>query len=113
MTTGEPGNDRTPPRLGDAQIEERLRSLPGAEGVRARALSQANMTGQNQPVFADFYRGDDSVYDHSIVKGRAPKAAGEIVAGPAFLTPHGLMLGDRVTLELNGRKITATSWVSS
>lgn len=108
VTTGGSGNDRTPPRLGDAQIEERLRSLPGAEGVRARALSQANMTGQNQPVFADFYRGDDSVYDHSIVKGRAPKAAGEIVAGPAFLTQRGLKLGDRVTLELNGRKLTAT-----
>ncbi|WP_031072562.1 ABC transporter permease [Streptomyces sp. NRRL S-118] len=108
VTTGGSGNDRTPPRLGDAQIEERLRSLPGAEGVRARALSQANMTGQNQPVFADFYRGDDSVYDHSIVKGRAPKAAGEIVAGPAFLTQRGLKLGDRVTLELNGRKLTVT-----
>ncbi|MFJ3883360.1 FtsX-like permease family protein [Streptomyces sp. NPDC090077] len=108
VTTGGSGNDRTPPRLGDVQIEERLRSLPGAQGVRARALSQANMTGQNQPVFADFYRGDNSVYDHTIVKGRAPKAAGEIVAGPAFLTQRGLKLGDRVTLELNGRKIIAT-----
>ncbi|MFF9914775.1 FtsX-like permease family protein [Streptomyces sp. NPDC013457] len=108
VTSEGSGNDRTPPRLGDAQIEERLRSLPGADGVRARALSQANMSGQTQPVFADFYRGDDSVYEHSIVKGRAPKAAGEIVAGPAFLTQRGLKLGDRVTLELNGRRITAT-----
>ncbi|MFD8145331.1 FtsX-like permease family protein [Streptomyces sp. NPDC059708] len=108
VTTEGAGPDRTPPRLSDVQIEERLRSLPGAEGVRARALSQANMTGQTQPVFADFYRGDDSVYEHTIVKGRAPAAAGEIVAGPAFLTQRGLKLGDRVTLELSGRKITAT-----
>lgn len=108
VMTGGAGNDRTPPRLSDTRIEERLRSLPGAEGVRARALSQANMTGQTQPVFADFYRGDDSLYDHTIVKGRAPSAAGEIVAGPAFLTQRGLRLGDRVMLELNGRKITAT-----
>ncbi|MEU6443609.1 FtsX-like permease family protein [Streptomyces sp. NPDC047046] len=108
VTTGGSGNDRTPPRLSDPRIENRLRSLPGAEGVRARALSQANMTGQTQPVFVDFYRGDDSLYEHAIVKGRAPAAAGEIVAGPAFLTQRGLKLGDRVTLELNGRKITAT-----
>lgn len=108
VTTGGSGNDRTPPRLSDPQIEKRLRSLPGAQGVRARALSQANMTGQTQPIFADFYRGDDSLYDHTIVKGRAPAAAGEIVAGPAFLTQRGLKLGDRVALELNGRKITAT-----
>ncbi|WP_326783552.1 FtsX-like permease family protein [Streptomyces sp. NBC_00151] len=108
VTTGGSGNDRTPHRLSDPQIEKRLRSLPGAEGVRARALFQVNMTGQTQPVFADFYRGDDSLYEHTIVKGRAPAAAGEIVAGPAFLTQRGLKLGDRVTLELNGRKITAT-----
>ncbi|MEU3724836.1 ABC transporter permease [Streptomyces sp. NPDC031705] len=108
VTTGGSGDDRTVPRLSDAQIEERLRALPGAEGVRARALSQASMTGQNQPVFADFYRGDGSLYAHTIVKGRAPAAAGEIVAGPAFLTQHGLKIGDRTTLELSGKKITAT-----
>ncbi|MEL5955285.1 FtsX-like permease family protein [Streptomyces sp. CLV115] len=108
VTTGGSSNDRTPPRLSDPQIETRLRSLPGAEEVRARALSQVNTTGQTQPVFADFYRGDDSWYEHTIVKGRAPAGAGEIVAGPAFLTQRGLKLGDRATLELNGRKITAT-----
>ncbi|MEV7729583.1 ABC transporter permease [Streptomyces sp. NPDC087917] len=109
VTAGTSGDDgAAPPRLGDAQIEERLRSLPGARAVRARALAQANMTGQTQPVFADFYRGDASSYERSIVRGRAPAAAGEIVAGPAFLTQRGLVLGDRVTLELNGRKITAT-----
>ncbi|MEG3626481.1 FtsX-like permease family protein [Streptomyces poriticola] len=108
VTTGGSGDDRTPPRLSDLQIEERLRSLPGAEEVRARALSQANMTGQTQPVFADFYRGDDSLYEHTIVKGRAPAAAGEIVAGPSFLTQRGLKVGDRVALELNGRQVSAT-----
>lgn len=108
VTTEGPGKGRTPPRLGDVQIEEQLRSLPGARGVRARALSQANMTGQTQPVFADFYRGDSSSYDHSIVEGRAPAVAGEIVAGPAFLTQRGLKIGDRITLELNGRKVTVT-----
>ncbi|MCX5206164.1 FtsX-like permease family protein [Streptomyces sp. NBC_00237] len=102
------GDATTAPRLSDTQIEEKLRALPGVQGVRARAFSQANLTGQNQHVYADFYRGDTSLYEHTIVKGRAPKAAGEIVAGPAFLTQRGLKIGDRTTLELNGRKITAT-----
>ncbi|MDY0811653.1 FtsX-like permease family protein [Kitasatospora purpeofusca] len=108
VETGSPGNSRPTPLLGDQQVEDRLRSLPGAVGVRARALSQASMAGQSQPVFADFYRGDDSSYDHVIVKGRAPAAAGEIVAGPAFLTQRGLKLGDRVALELNGRTVSVT-----
>ncbi|MFF1712302.1 FtsX-like permease family protein [Streptomyces sp. NPDC058268] len=109
VTTGGSGDGgRTAPRLSDQQIEARLSALPGAKGVRARAFSQASMTGQHQSVFADFYRGDNSLYEHTIVKGRAPKAAGEIVAGPAFLTQRGLKIGDRTTLELNGKKITAT-----
>ncbi|MCT9087518.1 ABC transporter permease [Streptomyces sp. ASQP_92] len=108
VTTGGSGPDKTPPRLTDPGIEERLRSLPGAQGVRARALSQATMTGQPQAIFADFYRGDDAAYDDAIVEGRAPTGAGEVVAGPTFLTQRGLKLGDRITLELNGRKTTAT-----
>ncbi|MFG3055494.1 FtsX-like permease family protein [Kitasatospora sp. NPDC048239] len=108
VEAGGPGNGRTAPLLGDREIEERLRSLPGAVGVRARALAQAGMTGQSQPVFADFYRGDDSSYSHLIVKGRAPVAAGEVVAGPSFLTQRALKVGDRVVLELNGRQVSVT-----
>lgn len=96
------------PALGDEEVERRLRSLPGAEAVRARALSQAGLVGQSQPVFADFYRGDDSAYENGIARGRAPRAAGEVVAGPAFLRQRGLEIGSRVTLELNGRQLSAT-----
>ncbi|WP_371619048.1 FtsX-like permease family protein [Streptomyces sp. NBC_00454] len=106
--TGGPGNGGTAPLLSDQQIEERLRSLPGVVGVRARALSQASMTGQSQPIYVDFYRGDASSYDHVLAKGRAPTAVGEIVAGPAFLTQRGLKVGDRVALELNERRVSAT-----
>ncbi|WP_405921073.1 FtsX-like permease family protein [Streptomyces sp. NBC_00122] len=108
VEAGGPGNDRTPPLLGDPQIEERLRSLPGAARVRARAFTQANLTGQTQPVYADFYRGDDALYADTIVRGRGPAAPGEVVAGPAFLKERGLKVGDRVALELGGRKISAT-----
>lgn len=105
---GTAGNHGTPPLLGDAQIEERLRSLPGAATVRARALAQVTLAGQAQPAFANFHRGDTSAYAHEIARGRLPDAAGEIVAGPSFLTERGLEIGDRVVLELNGGQLPAT-----
>ncbi|MGO4460658.1 FtsX-like permease family protein [Streptomyces sp. M-16] len=104
VSAGGPGNGRTPPALTDPQIEDRLRALPGTAGVRARALSQAHLAGQAQTVFADFYRGDASRDPYRIVRGRAPEAEGEVVAGPAFLTQRGLAIGDRTTLELHGRQ---------
>ncbi|MFD9405985.1 FtsX-like permease family protein [Streptomyces sp. NPDC059989] len=100
--------DRPPPLLGDAQIEERLRSLPGARHVRARGLAEVGLVGQTQPAFANFYRGNDSSYAYEIVEGRLPGAAGEIAAGPAFLAQRGLRIGDRVTLELDGRQVPTT-----
>ncbi|MFB8398891.1 ABC transporter permease [Streptomyces yangpuensis] len=108
VEAGGPAGGRTAPLLGDARIEEHLGSLPGAVGVRARALAQVTLVGQSRPAFADFYRGDDTSYAGRIADGRMPRAAGEVVAGPAFLTQRGLRLGDRVTLALNGRQTTAT-----
>lgn len=108
VDAGEPAEGRAAPLPGDAQIEERLRSLPGAAGVRARALAQVTLVGQSRPAFADFYRGDDASSAGRIVAGRMPEAAGEFVAGPAFLTQNGLRLGDRVTLALGGRQTSAT-----
>ncbi|MFE2326972.1 FtsX-like permease family protein [Streptomyces sp. NPDC059385] len=100
--------DRPLPLLGDARIEERLRALPGTEHVRARGLAEVSLVGQTQPAFANFYRGNDSSNAYEIVEGRLPDAAGEIVAGPSFLSQRGLKLGDRVTLELNGRQVPTT-----
>ncbi|MET9608171.1 FtsX-like permease family protein [Streptomyces sp. NPDC006512] len=105
VMTGAPLNGIPPLRLGDAETEERLRSLPGARGVRARALSQVSLVGYAQPAFADFYRGDLTSYAATLADGRVPRAAGEVVAGPAFLTERGLAVGDEVTLELNGGRV--------
>ncbi|MFF3087024.1 ABC transporter permease [Streptomyces nojiriensis] len=108
VAAGGPLNERPAPVLGDGPTEERLRSLPGATGVRARGLAQVNLVGQVRPVFANFYRGDDPAAAGRIARGREARAAGEITAGPAFLTQNGLKVGDRVTLAMNGRQVAAT-----
>ncbi|MEV6950435.1 FtsX-like permease family protein [Streptomyces sp. NPDC051183] len=108
VLTGAPDGRGRPPAIGDAQIEERLRSLPGAQRVEARALSQVSLVGHTQPAFANFYRGDLPPAAGQIVAGRLPRGAGEIVVGPQFLTERGLSVGDKVTLALNGRQVPST-----
>ncbi|WKD36370.1 ABC transporter permease [Streptomyces xanthophaeus] len=108
VEAGGPLNDRPALALGDGPTEDRLRALPGATGVRARGLAQVSLVGQVRPVFANFYRGDDPAAAGRIARGREARAAGEITAGPAFLTQNGLKVGDRVTLALNGRQVAAT-----
>ncbi|MEU2080618.1 ABC transporter permease [Streptomyces albus] len=96
------------PRPSVRQTEQRLRSLPGADQVTTRALSKVGLTGYTQPVFANFYRGDTRHLASGIVSGHWPAKAGEAAAGPAFLNQHGLSVGDRVTLHLDGKQAPVT-----
>jgi putative ABC transport system permease protein len=95
------------PDLTDAQIEARLRALPDARRVTARALIDLRVVGQTQPLFANFYRGDSATDDEPVVDGRPPAGPGEIAAGPAVLAQRGLAVGDRVTLDVGGRQVRA------
>ncbi len=108
VQSGSPAAGRTASELSDRQIEQRLRSLPGADRVTARALTKVRLAGYTQTVFANFYRGDTQDLASEIVKGRWPAGAGEAAAGPAFLSQHGLSVGDRVTVQLNGKQTPVT-----
>ncbi|MFM9593403.1 ABC transporter permease [Streptomyces scabiei] len=99
---------RDAPRQSDRQTERRLRSLPGAEQVTARALTKVRLAGYTQTVFANFYRGDTQDLASGVVEGHWPARAGEAAAGPAFLDQHGLSVGDRVTVQLNGTQASVT-----
>ncbi|MEV8530731.1 ABC transporter permease [Streptomyces sp. NPDC051211] len=101
-------DDRTTPALDDAEIEKRLRSLPGAQGVTARALTRVGIVGHTETRFVDFYRGENPPDAERVVEGRYVRGPGEAVAGPPFLTRHGLKVGDRITLELGGRRAEVT-----
>ncbi|MEV4231582.1 FtsX-like permease family protein [Streptomyces bobili] len=108
VQAGSPANGQTAPKLSDRQTEQRLRSLPGAERVAARALTKVSLAGYTQTVFANFYRGDTQDLASGIVKGHWPAGAGEAVAGPTFLNQHGISVGDRVTIQLNGKQAPVT-----
>ncbi|MFH9352017.1 ABC transporter permease [Kitasatospora sp. NPDC017646] len=98
------------PKLTPAQTEAMLRATPGAERVSTRGLVRVGLVGYTQPVFADFYGGDDiaNVKRLQAVEGRVATGPNEIEAGPSFLKQHGLKVGDRLTLDLDGRKLTVT-----
>ncbi|MGK5697938.1 ABC transporter permease [Streptomyces sp. URMC 128] len=108
VQAGSPTRGRTAETPSDRQTERRLRSLPGADQVTARALTKVSIAGYTQPVFANFYRGDTQDLASEIVKGHWPAGAGEAAAGPAFLNQHGLSVGDRVTIHLNGKQAPVT-----
>ncbi|MFD5431236.1 FtsX-like permease family protein [Kitasatospora sp. NPDC127067] len=98
------------PRLTPEQTEAMLHAAPGAERVSVRGLVRIGIVGQPQPVFANFY-GGDAMVDHrrlDVVEGRPATGLNEVEAGPAFLDQHGIKIGDRLTLVLDGRQTTVT-----
>ncbi|MFD8748974.1 ABC transporter permease [Streptomyces sp. NPDC059616] len=108
VQVGTPAQGRHVPKLDDSQIEARLRSLPGAERVTARALTKVRLAGTTNTVFVNFYRGDAPAEAEQIVKGHWPSGPGEVAVGPSFLKQHGLAVGDRTTMYLNGRQTGVT-----
>ncbi|MFK3729453.1 ABC transporter permease [Streptomyces sp. NPDC088090] len=105
---GSEAGGQTPPVLGDAEIERRLRAVPGVATVTARAFTKASLAGAGGTVFVDFYRGDRADSAEPVVRGHRPTGPGEVAAGPSFLAQHGLAVGDRTTLQLEGRRLHVT-----
>lgn len=108
VVVGTPGSGHPLPKRSDAQIEALLLALPGANQITARALQQASLVGYPAPIYVNFYRGDTSSAAKEIVEGHMPQAPGDVVVGPPFLSQRGLAVGDRITLELAGRRVPTT-----
>ncbi|MFC9429853.1 FtsX-like permease family protein [Streptomyces sp. NPDC056987] len=105
----DPGAGGAAPELDDRGIEARLRALPGTDRITVRALTKARLTGSGTATpFLDFYWGDTRPLADRIVQGHWPGGPREIAAGPGFLKQNGLAVGDRTTLDLNGRQLPVT-----
>ncbi|WP_433424794.1 ABC transporter permease [Microtetraspora malaysiensis] len=95
-------------QLSDSQIEARLRALPGADRVTARAFTKVLLAGSTDTVFLNLYRGEPPAAAEQIVHGRWPSGPGEVAAGPGFLAQHGLAVGDRTVVYLSGKQLGVT-----
>lgn len=100
---------QTEPKLTDRQMEAMLRSLPGVARVNAQGIVGVGLAGYAQPSTGFFLRGDEDLDTaRQIVEGRPIGGPDELVASPAFLSQHGLSVGDRVTMQLDGRQTAVT-----
>lgn len=110
VQTAQFAGNTTAPKLTPAQTEAMLRATPGAERVSVRGLVRVGLVGHTQQSFANFYGGDDIANSKrlAVVKGRPATGPDEIEAGPGFLRQHGLRIGDRLTLDLDGRRLAVT-----
>ena len=96
------------PERDDREIEELLRSRPGVARLTAMTPVQLHMLGDTQGIWCWFMRGDSQATGDPLLKGRWVAGADEAVASTPFLRKHGLAVGDRLTLELDGRRQAVT-----
>ncbi|MEY9842106.1 FtsX-like permease family protein [Streptacidiphilus sp. EB103A] len=108
IQTGSTAAGQALPTLSDAQDEAVLRSLPGVRQFAANASLVVHVIGYTQPTTAFFFRGDPPAASYQMVKGHWLDGPGQAVVGPQFLAQHGLAIGDRLTLQLNGRSAAMT-----
>ncbi|MFC6020481.1 FtsX-like permease family protein [Plantactinospora solaniradicis] len=99
-----------PSTLTEPQIEALLRSLPGTARVTVNLDLDFSLVGSTQPVVVTFLRGDVDTqgYPDQLVEGRWLSRPGEVVVPSTLLRERGLAVGDRITLELDGRQGAVT-----
>ncbi|WP_199520252.1 FtsX-like permease family protein [Kitasatospora sp. MBT63] len=102
------GASTTPPTDTDAEIEAKLRALPGTARLAAAAPVRVHLAGAPQPLRAWFLRGDREIARSALAAGRWYSGPDEAVVGAPFLKKHGVRVGDRLTLDLDGRQHTVT-----
>ncbi len=100
-----PGEATTEPKLGDAEDEALLRSLPGARRVMATSEQPVLIVSRNQSAGILFVRGDSSL-GPQILSGHRPARRGEVAAPSRFLNRQGLSVGDTFSVQLNDRRTT-------
>jgi ABC-type lipoprotein release transport system permease subunit len=94
----------------DAQVEDLLRGLPDAARVTAVFQLPVTTVGQTQPLPVSFLRGDYSAmgYRDVLTAGRWMTGPGEAIMPSEFTRERGLAIGNRLTLEIDGRRTVVT-----
>lgn len=102
--------NRTGTTRSDAEIEALLRGLPHTARVAALLELSVSAVGQSQALDVVFGRGDVAGmgYKDQLQAGRWMAQPDEVVAPTQLLRERGLAVGDKLTLELDGRRKTVT-----
>ena len=66
------------------------------------------LAGTQTDLRATFYRGDYAQLGYRILDGRWFDGPGQVVVSERFLRQHGLAVGDRITLQTQGKSVRAT-----
>jgi putative ABC transport system permease protein len=109
---GQPPPQSAPQTTGrtDSQVEALLRGLPDVARVAAIMGIPVSALGQTQPLRVNFVRGDYASmgYEDELTEGRWMTRPGETVVPSEVMRERGLAIGDRVTLQLDGRRTDLT-----
>lgn len=103
-----PGSSIGAPPLDDPMLAGELAALPGVTDVGAALHTTVNVNGSTVPAvpaMARFYRADAALLP-AVAAGRQPAAAGEATAAAKFLARNGLHLGDSITIDYRGVRVT-------
>jgi predicted lysophospholipase L1 biosynthesis ABC-type transport system permease subunit len=92
------------------EVEALLRGIPGAERVGASYGRKYSVAGQSEPLQVDFVRGDVAAMGHErqLLTGRWMAGPDEVVAPTELLNKRHLNVGDTLTLERAGTRMTLT-----
>ncbi|MFC7529647.1 FtsX-like permease family protein [Actinoplanes sp. GCM10030250] len=94
----------------DAEVEQMLRGIPGAERVAVVVGREVTRLGDSEPILVNFARGDvaEMGYKDQVLEGRWIEAADEVVAPSQLLNERGLTIGEQLNLEIGGVRSTYT-----
>ncbi len=95
------------PAKSDAEDAAMLRALPGTVQVVPTVDRAVRIVGERDTVSAAFYRQDPGKLAPRLVKGHWPSGAAQVALNGQTLKTRGLHVGDRITLQLNGRRAPA------
>jgi putative ABC transport system permease protein len=99
-----------------ASLVETIRGVEGVRAAEGSLAGYAQLVGEDgeaittggAPTFGVSWTADDELNPSTIKSGRGPEATGEIAVDAATARRHGLDVGDRVTVLLQGPAMEAT-----
>ncbi|MFJ8790575.1 ABC transporter permease [Streptomyces sp. NPDC102462] len=103
---GGPGGGRRSASADPAAVDAAIAAQPGTGRHYATATTEATVAGVTGSTSVVAVTGDASWGGYAMVSGRWFEKAGEAVVPTPFLTATDSDIGDRVTLQVDGRPVT-------